>query len=226
MSTLGWVSRLSGWLLIAAAVCVAVLVVVSAGPILGGRKTLIVMGGSMEPTIPVGSVVVSEAVRANRLQVGDVISYVSRSEQIVTHRITEVVQDQSGIGFRTRGDANNAPDPELVRPVNVLGRVWYSVPLAGYILHFGNQTATKVVVIAIALALITAVQLQSYVQRRRASAPASEAPKALRPSDRMPVAGEAGLAATSRGPPATTARPRSRLASALRRRGTDSRGGA
>jgi len=33
--------------------------------------------------------------------------------------------------FRTKGDANDAVDPDPVRPVQVRGEVWYAVPYVG-----------------------------------------------------------------------------------------------
>jgi signal peptidase I len=139
ISVLGWVI---------AVVLVAVL------PVFAGRSSYIVLGSSMEPAVHVGSVVVVERVSAEALRADDVITYIDRANEMVTHRVVEVVEDKAGPGLRTRGDANASDDPELVRPVNVQGRVVYSVPLAGYLLNLTNQPPTRLVLMAPALVVV------------------------------------------------------------------------
>lgn len=167
MSFKKWIGR---WALTAAVAGLALLILAAVGPTLAGRKAFIVLGGSMEPGIGTGAAVVTEAVPPGDLRTGDVITYVARSNQVVTHRIVETSEDAAGLAFRTRGDANETPDPEPVRSVNVLGRVWYSVPLAGYVLHAGNQPATKLALMT--LALITVLGLLVRSAARRPGAPA------------------------------------------------------
>jgi signal peptidase len=154
------VSRGVGWALLGAVVGFVLLILAAVGPAVTGRSNFIVLGGSMEPNIRVGSVVVTEKVRFDRLQVGDVITYVSRSNEVFTHRIVDLHQDQLGAAFRTRGDANASDDPEEVRPANVLGRVWYSVPWAGYFLHYASQDMGRIAIMAFAVG----VALSSVVQ--------------------------------------------------------------
>lgn len=157
------------WAATVGALAAVLLVVAAVAPVLFGRQVYIVTGGSMEPAIPLGSAVVSERTRAILIKEGDVITYVNRQAHIVTHRVTEVVSDQFGPGFRTKGDANEDPDQEIVRPVNVVGRVWYYVPLVGYILHYANQSATKLAFLVLAI-MIVGWQLQAWAFRRTATA--------------------------------------------------------
>lgn len=157
------------WAATVGALALVLLVVAAVAPMLFGRQMYIVTGGSMAPAIPVGSAVVSERTRAVLIKEGDVITYVNRQEHIVTHRVTEVVSDQLGRGFRTKGDANEDPDQEIVRPVNVVGRVWYHVPLVGYILHYANQSATKLAFLVLAI-MIVGWQLQGWGFRRTVAA--------------------------------------------------------
>ena len=151
------------------------LVVAAKGPVLMGSDTLVVIGGSMEPAIGLGSAVVVQPVDAGSLGTGDVISYVGRSNVLVTHRIIEVVKDAKGLGFRTQGDANATPDPELVRPVNLVGQVWYSVPFAGYLLHHVAQPIAKMAAMGAIVALLAAQFLLGQSQRSRPQLAAVEA---------------------------------------------------
>lgn len=114
-------------------VAAAALVVV---PKLTGSVPLTVLTGSMAPTYDPGSVVVVRPTPTDRLEIGDVITFQERSGDptVVTHRIIGVGFAGDGERrFTTQGDANDDPDPEPVRAVQVRGEVWYSVPFAGYV---------------------------------------------------------------------------------------------
>ena len=84
----------------------------------------------MTGTYDIGDVVVVRPVDTEQLGVGDVITFqpVSDDPALTTHRIVEVDLRQRGAQFVTRGDANNAVDLGPVKPAQVMGEVWYSVP--------------------------------------------------------------------------------------------------
>ena len=165
--------RIARWAFMALLAGVILTVLAASGPTLIGRKTFIVLSGSMEPAIPLGSAVVTEPVRPTLLKEGDIITYVTPAEQFVTHRIIEVVQDDGGLGFRTQGDANTSPDPVVTRPPNVYGRMVYDVPWAGYILHYANQSATKLAVLVLAI-MIVGWELQAWAFHRTAATQSAE----------------------------------------------------
>ena len=130
MTTL--VTRVAAWaliLVVGAAVAVAVVV-----PRLGGATPYTILTGSMRPHLPPGTLVVVKPVDPADVGVGTVLTYQLESGRpdVVTHRVVEVGQDPDGEPrWHTRGDANGADDPEWVRPVQVKGRLWYSVPQLG-----------------------------------------------------------------------------------------------
>jgi signal peptidase len=92
--------------------CVGVLVLVGIGPHTGKYRTLTVLTGSMQPTMPVGSVVVVSPERPSAVRVGQIVTYRIPVEdhRVISHRVIEVVQGGNRPIFRTQGDANNAPD--------------------------------------------------------------------------------------------------------------------
>jgi signal peptidase len=70
---------------------------------------------------------------------------------VVTHRVTGVGVDTTGeLRFTTQGDANSTPDAATVRPVQVRGERWYSVPHVGRLstLLSGDERQTLVYVVA------------------------------------------------------------------------------
>ncbi|RCW45264.1 signal peptidase [Halopolyspora algeriensis] len=133
------VRRVAGWiggLVVLAAVALALSITVV--PAVVGGRTLTVLSGSMSPTIPAGSVVVTKPVDPASLHVGDVITFSSRgpdalgSSHRVTHRIVAVDRTAESVSFTTRGDANEAVDAQPVVADDVIGKVWFHLPWLGW----------------------------------------------------------------------------------------------
>jgi signal peptidase len=94
-----------------------------------------VLTGSMEPSLPPGTLVVSRPVDPARIRIGDVVTYQLESNRpaVVTHRVVGIGSGAEGeLTFVTRGDSNNVAD-EPIRAVQVRGVVVYHVPYAGYV---------------------------------------------------------------------------------------------
>jgi signal peptidase len=111
----------------------ATIVVARVIPYVTGGATFVVGGGSMEPAIPFGSVVVVTPVPAEQLAVGDVVSVrVGAQQAVFTHRIVRLVPREDGLWLETKGDANDKPDPSIIPATTVIGRLEASLPYAGY----------------------------------------------------------------------------------------------
>ena len=96
-----------------------------------GLATFVVTGGSMEPTIHKGSLVIDEPVSADKLRLGDVITF-DHYDQTTTHRIVGVEGSANGAMFSTKGDANTITDPEPLSFPGRVGLVKLAVPGIGY----------------------------------------------------------------------------------------------
>lgn len=119
-----------------------------------GMKSLAVLSGSMEPKIPVGSIVYVEDVDPNTLQVGDVITYSIGKSTMVTHRVEEIdFENQSII---TKGDANEVQDANPVAFTQVVGKMKAHVPYLGYISIY---VRTPLGIVAACVILIVVVLL-------------------------------------------------------------------
>jgi signal peptidase len=157
-------------LLIALIAAVLVAVLLARGlPLLTGGTSFVVAGGSMEPTIPMGSVVLATPVAAEQLRPGDVVSLQTGPEHAVfTHRIVRVATLPDGLYVETRGDANPAADPALVATSDVIGRVGFSVPYAGYFVALLASLQGVLFVLSIAaLLLVGAWLLESIEEEQR-----------------------------------------------------------
>lgn len=103
-------------------------------PRLAGYQIYHVISGSMEPAIPVESVVYVKDVAPADIQKKDVIAFhsVLGEEAIITHRV--VSNNRVAGEIVTKGDANTKEDMEPVPYENVLGKVALTVPVLGKIL--------------------------------------------------------------------------------------------
>jgi signal peptidase len=121
-------------LALAVALCLAISIQVATNGYVSilGYSCFRVITGSMEPTIPVGAVLISEKTDIYAIQEDDIVCYRTEAEEIkgsiVTHRVVQVGYDSNGeYALITQGDANLTADPYLVHADNLVGRViWFS----------------------------------------------------------------------------------------------------
>jgi signal peptidase len=113
---------------------VALVLLLAVGPRFLPYQTFTVLTGSMEPVLPVGSIIVLVPAAAGELSVGDIITFQrpDRSDQMVTHRIVAIEDTPTGKAFVTKGDANNAPDGWRVPAAGNGWRAVMALPLLGY----------------------------------------------------------------------------------------------
>jgi signal peptidase len=129
------------------AVLLALVVLPAVLPALG-HQVFIVRGASMEPAIPLGSVVLVHPVDPNSVQVGQVVTYRSAQGTVVTHRVTGIAND-SGLTFTTKGDASASADPAPIPASEIVGDVESSVPGVGYVITAIGSPLGLVLAIAI-----------------------------------------------------------------------------
>ena len=108
-------------------------------PSILGYSFFRVMTGSMEPNIPVDSLIVVKEQEMQDVYVGDVISFFSRDPSLLgevnTHRIVEIREDGGEFFFATKGDANNVVDRYITREEDVIGKVVFSSLKLGKIIR-------------------------------------------------------------------------------------------
>ncbi|WP_152041006.1 signal peptidase I [Salinigranum salinum] len=120
----------------------------------GADYSYTVQSGSMEPAIPTGSVVFVEDVPANDIEEGDVITFAeSGNGPTTTHRVIEKFETDDTVRFRTKGDANEDPDPEPVYRGAVVGVVVFSVPFVGYLSAFASTKLGWIVLVVLPVTL-------------------------------------------------------------------------
>lgn len=101
-----------------------------------GYQFKFVLSGSMEPNIKTGSVIaIKSKVDKTDLNKGDVITFLTKNESIVTHRIVNISKNKEQ--YITKGDANNREDVNPVIIENIIGKYsGFTIPFLGYIIGF------------------------------------------------------------------------------------------
>ena len=98
---------------------------------LGGNSFFKVVTGSMSPEIEVGELIRTSKVSIDKIEIGDIVSFISVSPKtqglIITHRVIDIETDDNGeIMLVTKGDANLPVDTEPVTESNYIGMVVWS----------------------------------------------------------------------------------------------------
>jgi signal peptidase len=137
-----------------------------------GYKPVAVYSGSMEPTIPVGGLAADRAIAASDVRVGDVITFSDPyvKGRLVTHRVIRILQTPHGLAYRTKGDANSARDPWTIRLSGQVGRVSFTVPVAGYVLYYAHTREVRGALICL-VALFLLFGMLRWIWRKEATAP-------------------------------------------------------
>ena len=101
-------------------------------PVIWGYRPLVIISGSMEPTLKVGGILYYKEIEHNKYQKEDIVVFKS-NKYLISHRIVEI----NNLGFITKGDANKNTDSNILKYNNVLGKgTNWSIPYIGYYADF------------------------------------------------------------------------------------------
>lgn len=136
----------------------------------GGWRLQAVETSSMDPTLPAGSMLVSEPIDPADVAPGMVVAFVHPEDRsrVVSHRIVRVLERRDGLFFRTKGDANREVDSHLVPASDVRSRVRWHVPDLGAIVRWLAWPRGFLVLVVVPALLLVAGEVRDLVRRRRA----------------------------------------------------------
>ncbi|KWX72734.1 signal peptidase I SipW [Paenibacillus jilunlii] len=122
-------------------------------PALFGYEIKTVLSGSMEPGIQTGSIVaLKPGGDMTRFKKGDVITFMSGDNILITHRIVDAsAKNAAGeVVYHTKGDNNDAVDMTPVSSGNVVAEyTGVTVPYIGYAMNFAASKAGSVVLMIV-----------------------------------------------------------------------------
>ncbi len=131
--------KITGWFLFSVALVLLSALLISINmakskgeiPAILGFYLYKVESGSMEPTLPVGTIILSRKPKdPSALPEKSIVTFKNLSGSVVTHRIVEVlVDDDDKVSYRTKGDNPiSSPDLELLTPERVIALFIAKIP--------------------------------------------------------------------------------------------------
>ena len=134
----------------------------------GGFSVMTVLTRSMEPTLPVGTLIVTRAVDPNTLEIEDIVTHLRQNDTTVTHRIIDIVENYQGNqrGFQLQGDRNSLPDGSLVRADNVIGVMVYDNYFLGQVVTFIQGNMIRIVIVSVVGVLLIFIIKKFFLVKR------------------------------------------------------------
>lgn len=120
-------------------------------PSIFGYKTFSIISGSMKPSIDVGDIVI---VKKTELKKEDIITY-RKNDEMITHRIIDIYEEDGENRYITKGDNNNIQDEEYVIEKYIEGKVIKIIPKLGHVIIFlQNKLVIFIILIIFVLSYI------------------------------------------------------------------------
>lgn len=122
-------------------------------------KPVVVVSGSMEPEVPVGSLAFIDQNKMT-VKAGDIIGY-QMGDTLIVHR---VIDEKETGEYITKGDANDTADPAAVSEQQIRGKEVFCIPAAGYAVQF---IRTKKGIITVGIVIAGYFLLKVLLRRRK-----------------------------------------------------------
>ena len=126
-------------------------------PSVGGVFPLIVLSDSMYPVIESGDLIICQTADPEDIRVNDVISFFDpegSGTAVITHRVIEILENEQGLSFKTKGDNNNTEDKRPVPAENLVGVYNTRVPGAGNVALFMQSTPGLIICVVVPIVLL------------------------------------------------------------------------
>ena len=93
----------------------------------------------MKPELNENDIIFIKECNDNEIELGDIITF-SKEEEIITHRVIEIIGEGEEKEYITKGDNNEIEDDFRVEPSNVYGKMILSIPKIGIIAQYIQNT--------------------------------------------------------------------------------------
>lgn len=153
-------------------ICVALMVVL-------GYKFMIVSSGSMEPTLPVGSLIIVTPCDYDDLELGDIVT-MNKSSTYLTHRVAgkkidgvvidenDPLYNSSEARWYTKGDANESEEGDaVISDGQVVGTVHHCFKSVGVVVRYVK--ANYKVLIILGIIMLVFIEVLSYLKDKLAT---------------------------------------------------------
>jgi signal peptidase I len=127
-----------------------------------GYRPLIDHSDSMRPAIRAGDLLITHAVPATKIRVGDVVSFddPGLKGKLVTHRVVAIHASARRIDFLTRGDANSRPESWSVARGGSVGILDFQVAGVGRAVAWMAEPWARTALLTLAALVLSTAQLR------------------------------------------------------------------
>jgi signal peptidase len=146
----------------------------------------VILSESMRPTINIGDVVgLKRDFQLSDIHVGDIIAFRQPDISVpITHRVVEIVETETNVGYRTQGDASEQRDGWIVTAEQVIGKVIFHIPRLGYVTKLVKRHYGYGLLIVLPGILLIILETRDLLKVERSPARRADW---LRGTDRMPA---------------------------------------
>lgn len=135
-------------------------------PTIMGYQPLSILSGSMRPVLESGDMIFIHSVSSEKIKAGDIITYWTNNETLITHRVEKIIDENGMLKYRTKGDANQAEDKVWISEDMILGKMVFNIPKGGYVSQFVRSKVGMILLIFLPISII----IGSEVRKRREKA--------------------------------------------------------
>lgn len=134
-------------------------------PSILGYQPLTVLSNSMYPAFETGDLIIVRRTEASEIKVDDVITFQEKDGPSITHRVIDLVDDQGGLGFMTKGDNNNVADEQIVSAEMLHGKSTIHIPNIGFVAKFAGGPAGFLLLIIVPLFGYLALEIMERLKK-------------------------------------------------------------
>lgn len=132
----------------------------------------VIISPSMVPNINVYDAVVTVRVPENKINMYNVITFLSKDIEThgvpITHRVVGILKTESGEkAYRTKGDNNNKEDKAIIRQSEVIGKVFFRIPMLGYVRTFVTSKIGFLISVVLPLFVSFVLEIWRIINKRK-----------------------------------------------------------
>lgn len=125
-----------------------------------------IVSESMEPTFYKDDLAVVKKCGLQELKKGEIITF-KQEDRIISHRILQVTKENGKVKFITKGDNNDVQDKEPVEVQNVYGKVVFTIPKLGKIVHYIQNSRGFINILIFVVILYVLISLKDKQKNTR-----------------------------------------------------------